>query len=58
MHSFDYLVAVPGTERREGLLVSAVIPSAAGGERLDDDTVRAAGVLSDAILSTFRWSAA
>jgi hypothetical protein len=57
VHSFDYLVAVPGTERREALLFSAVIPAAAGGERLDDDTVRAAGVLADAIMSTFRWSA-
>ena len=57
VHSFDYLVAVPGTERREALLFSAVIPSSAAGERLDDDTIRAAGVLADAIMSTFRWSA-
>lgn len=57
VHSFDYLVAVPGTERREALLFSAVIPSSAAGERLDDETIRAAGALADAIMSTFRWSA-
>ncbi|MUN07650.1 hypothetical protein [Agromyces luteolus] len=58
VRSFDYLVAVPGTQRCEALLFSAVVPSAAAGERLDDETVRAAGVLADAIMSTFRWSGA
>ena len=58
IRSFDYLVAVPGTERRQALLVSAVVPLEAAGERLDEGTLRAAGVLADAIMSTFRWSAA
>lgn len=58
VRSFDYLVAVPGTQRREALLFSAVVPSSAAGERLDDETLRAAGVLADAIMSTFRWSGA
>ena len=57
IRSFDYLVAVPGTERRHALLFSAVIPRSAAGETLDDETLRAASVLADAIMSTFRWSA-
>jgi hypothetical protein len=57
IRSFDYLVAVPGTERRQALLFSAVIPRSAAGETLDDETLRAASVLADAIMSTFRWSA-
>ncbi|MGR0221147.1 hypothetical protein [Agromyces sp. ZXT2-6] len=56
VRSFDYLIAIPGSERRQALLFSAVVPLAAAGERLDDETVRAAGVLADAIMSTFRWS--
>jgi hypothetical protein len=34
-----------------------VIPRSAAGETLDDETLRAASVLADAIMSTFRWSA-
>ncbi|MFB9959919.1 hypothetical protein [Agromyces bracchium] len=56
--SFDYLVAIPGTGRREALVFTAVVPLAAGGERLDDDAAEEFGLLADAILSTFRWSGA
>jgi hypothetical protein len=54
--SFDYLIAVPGTGRREALVFSAVVPLAAGGEQLDDETADRFGLLADAIMSTFRWS--
>lgn len=56
--SFDYLVAIPGTGRREALVFTAVVPLAAGGEHLDDETADEFGLLADAILSTFRWSGA
>ncbi|MGR2752996.1 hypothetical protein [Agromyces arachidis] len=56
--SFDYLIAIPGTGRREALLFSAVLPLAAGGEEFDAEAADAFGVLADAIMSTFRWSGA
>jgi hypothetical protein len=56
--SFDYLIAIPGTGRREALVFTAVVPIAAGGEQLDDETADRFGLLADAIMSTFRWSGA
>ncbi|MEI5585533.1 MULTISPECIES: hypothetical protein [unclassified Agromyces] len=54
--SFDYLIAIPGTGRREALVFSAVVPLAAGGAQLDDEAADRFGLLADAIMSTFRWS--
>ncbi|WP_286329055.1 hypothetical protein [Agromyces marinus] len=54
--SFNHLVAIPGTGRREAVVFTTVVPFSAGGETLDDETVEEFGLLADAILSTFRWS--
>lgn len=51
------LVAVPGTGRRQGLLLSAVIVVAANGAELPEQVVRQLLVLADAMLATFRWAA-
>lgn len=56
VRSFNYLIAIPGTERRQALLITGVLPIAAG-EVLDDDTIAAAQSFVDAIVSTFRWVA-
>ncbi|WP_374315697.1 hypothetical protein [Microbacterium sp.] len=55
VRSFNYLIAIPGTERHSALLFTGVLPVSAG-ERLDDDTIAGAQALMDAIMSTFRWS--
>lgn len=52
----NYLIAVPGTERREALLFTAVIPVAAG-PALDDEMVRRLVLLADGIVATFQWGA-
>lgn len=56
VRSFNYLVAIPGTERRQALLISAILPIAAG-EMLDEETIAGARAFVDAIVSTFRWVA-
>jgi hypothetical protein len=56
VRSFNYLVAIPGTGRREAVLFSGTVPVAAGGEQLEEDTLSGAQALLDAIMSTFRWS--
>lgn len=55
VRSFCYLVAIPGTERRQALLFSGVIPTAADGQELEEDTLTGAQLLMDAIMSTFAW---
>ena len=52
--SINYLIAVPGTERREALLFSAVIPVAAGPS-LDGEMVERLTLLADSIVATFQW---
>jgi hypothetical protein len=54
VRSFNYLVAIPGTERRQALLISAVLPIAAG-EVLNEETIAGAQSFVDAIVSTFHW---
>lgn len=56
VRSFNYLIAIPGTERRQALLFTGVLPIAAG-ETLDAATIDAAQSFVDAIMSTFRWVA-
>lgn len=51
------LVAVPGTSRRQGLLLSAVIVAGADGAELPDEVARQLVLLADAMLATFRWAA-
>jgi hypothetical protein len=54
VRSYNYLVAIPGTQRREALLFTGVLPVSAG-ETMDEDVVRGARSLMDAIMSTFQW---
>lgn len=54
--TINYLIAVPGTERRQALLFTAVIPIAAG-PTLDDEMVDRLTLLADAIVATFQWGA-
>ncbi|WP_404311971.1 hypothetical protein LG314_11775 [Agrococcus terreus] len=51
------LIAVPGTERRQGLLLSAVIVRGAAGAELPQATADAMVAMADAVFSTFRWTA-
>jgi len=54
--SINYLIAVPGTERHQALLFTAVIPIAAGVE-LDGEMIGRLTLLADAIVATFQWGA-
>lgn len=56
VRSFNYLIALPGTHRREALMFSGVLPTGAG-ESLDEETIQGAQLLMDAIMSTFSWDA-
>lgn len=54
VRSFNYLVAIPGTGRRQALLVTGVLPIAAG-ETLDDGDIEGVQAFMDAVVSTFQW---
>lgn len=55
VRSFNYLVSIPATERRQALLFTGVLVTGAG-ETLDASTIDGAQALMDAIMSTFQWS--
>jgi len=51
----NYLVPVPGTSRREGVLISTAILRD-GAEPVDEEFLESCILLSDAIVSTFAWA--
>ncbi|MFF2277160.1 hypothetical protein [Agromyces sp. NPDC058126] len=51
----NYLVPVPGTSRREAVLISTAVLRD-GTEPVDEELLESCLVLSDAIVSTFAWA--
>ncbi|QTX05503.1 hypothetical protein [Agromyces archimandritae] len=53
--SFDYLVPIPETGRRQALMFNAVVPIEAGEDPASTATLE---LFADALMTTFRWSGA
>jgi hypothetical protein len=54
-HVVDYLIAVPGTERRRAIQLTTTIPLPENPDDGDRDVVTRLVALSDLIVSTFTW---